>query len=147
MAEQLLAALDPDEVLGLVHGDLEEAWEQDHVFETGAAWEPLHRCLNGGAFDVVPDAPVLSLVFLGGQPLVEDDEFIGFVSAAEVSRVATALAQVTFDWLREQYFALEYEDLRRPTEQGFATAWAAFEGLPGFFARAAREGRAVVFTV
>ncbi len=147
-AEELLEA-DGDEELGELVAEIEAAWDEPHVFETDKAWDALHRCLSDGTLEVDGGDEPLNLCFFGGAVLNEDaDYFVVLLTPTEVSRVAAALAGVTETWLRERYRSLDFEGYQgEKSDDDWAYAWANFQGLPGFFSRAAAGGRHVIFTV
>ncbi|MBS2015487.1 MAG: YfbM family protein [Deltaproteobacteria bacterium] len=146
-AERLLAAEDDEALVEIVQEEIEEAWEL--AFETDKAWDALHRCLSDGTLTSGAGEPPLNRVFFGGRVLNESAEyFVVLVTPSEVEEIAAALAKVTEAWLKARYFETPF-----PAYQGEKSAedWeytiGNFEGLPEFFARAASEGRYVIFTV
>ncbi|MBX3221374.1 MAG: YfbM family protein [Labilithrix sp.] len=145
-AERLLAAEDDDELLAIVE-EIEEEWES--AFESDKAWDALHRCLSSGTLDVSEGEPPLNRAFFGGRVLNrEADYFVVLVVPEEVREVAGALAKVTEEWLRRRYFDVPFPDYQsEKSEEDCAYALSNFEGLPEFFARAAADGRYVIFTV
>jgi hypothetical protein len=144
--ERLLGAEDDDELVEIVE-EIEEEWEA--VFETDKAWDALHRCLSNGTLNVEEGEPPLNRVFLGGRMLNEsDDYFVVLVTPAEVKQISGALASVTESWLRERYFELPFSDYQgEKSSEDWEYTLSSFQGLPEFFARAASEGRHVIFTV
>lgn len=146
-AERLLAAEDDEELVGIVKDEIEEAWEL--AFETDKAWDALHRCLSNGTLLSDEGEPPLNRVFFGGRTLNEgDDYFVVLVTPAEVKEIAAALAGVTEAWLRSRYFDVPFPDYQgEKSEEDWQYTLGNFEGLPEFFAHAAREGRHVIFTL
>lgn len=140
-------AEDDDELVELV----EEIEESDDVlhFDSDKAWDGLHRCLSDGTLDPDGGARPLNLVFFGGEMLNEDDAyFVVLLEPKEVREVAAALADVGPDWIRERYRALEFPEYEEPkSEEDLGYLVSSFEGLPAFFARAAKEKLHVIFTV
>jgi hypothetical protein len=145
-ADQLLAADDDEELVGLVEA-IEEEW--DAAYETDKAWDALHRCLSNGTLNVLEGEPPLNRAFFGGKVLNEDDEyFVVLVTPAEVREVAAALGKVSESWLRSRYFDLSFPDYQgEKSEEDWGYTWSHFQGLPEFFAQAAKNERHVIFTV
>lgn len=146
-AERLLAARDDEELVAIVQEEIEEAWEMP--FETDKAWDALHRCLSNGTLDSGEGEPPLNRVFFGGKTLNEnEDYFVVLVTPSEVGEIAAALANVTEAWLRSRYFDVPFPDYQgEKSDEDWQYTLGQFEGLPEFFARAASEGRYVIFTV
>lgn len=144
----LAAAGDDDEVMGVVE-EIEEAWETPFVAETDKAWDAIHRALTDGSLDNDGGEAPLNRAILGGTHLHEGGDYIvALVPAAEVPAVAEALAAIDDDALRDRYkrivphdYAPEYgdEDREYTVEN--------FRDVVALYARAAKAGRAVVFTV
>jgi hypothetical protein len=146
-AERLLAAPD-DDALGDVIDEIESVWDKDRLFETDKAWNALHRCLADGTLDQDGGEPPLNLCFFGGTALNDEpDYWVVLLDPDEVGEVAVALAAITRDWLRERYDTLDLSDYPTKSDADFDYTWQSFQGLPAFFAKAASEGRHVIFTV
>jgi len=149
LAQKLVGAEDDEELVNLVQEEIEGPWDEERLFETDKAWDALHRCLSDGTLNVGGGSPPLSMSFFGGQVLNEEpDYFVVLVQPEEVRQVAEALTSVTREWLRERYETLPFPDYQgEKSDEDFDYTWGQFEGLPEFFARAAEEGRHVIFTV
>lgn len=149
MVKSLLAAAGDDEKLIGVVEEIEEAWERPFVAETDKAWDAIHRALTDGSLDNDGGEAPLNRAILGGTHLHEGDDYIvALVPAAEVPAVAQALAAIDDDAIRDRYarivprdYAPEYgdEDREYTVEN--------FRDVAALYARAAKAGRAVVFTV
>ena len=116
---------------------------------SGRAWDPLHRCLsNGTLFPDEGEAP-LNLAVLGGKQVYGgEDRLIACVTPDEVKAVAAALGPITEAWLRERYDAIDPDEYDgEHGAEDFRLAWQGFTELRDFYARAAADGRAVVFAV
>jgi hypothetical protein len=139
-AERLLAAASDDEVLEIALDELAAREGDEWRQETDLAWEAMQRCLRGG-----PGAKA----FDGGRRLYHgDDHVVTFLAPGEVREVAAFLAGVGEGDLRGRYFALDAADYGEPlTDEDFDYVWGWFESLRAFFARAAAQGRATLFTV
>jgi hypothetical protein len=134
--------------------EIEEDWDERHLVETDKGWEAIHRCLTNdntpwGELNRRKGSYPLRLCILGGTRLYKSwDWTITLVRPDQVPAVAEALKKVNKKWLRERFFALDPKACRYPiTEEEFAYLLSCFKGLPQLFARAAKEGRAVVFSV
>jgi hypothetical protein len=153
---RLLAAYetskDPDEfVLEVMDALQEEVPERWRLF-LDSAWDDIHRTLT---LDNTPDNKIdidagefpLNLAFFGGQSLYEGGDFhIYLIRPDEVAGLAAALQEVDEPWLRKRFFTIDpATTVGGVDEQTFAYLRNYFRGLPRFFARAAAQGRAVVF--
>lgn len=150
VAQELIGAAGDDETLvELVQKELEEEWDEEHLFETDKAWDALHRCFSDGTLNVTEEASPLALCFFGGRILNEEpDYFVVLLEPAQVSQTAEALAGVTKEWLRDRYFSLEFPDYgTEKGEEDFEYSWENLEGLAAFYQQAAADRRWVVFTV
>lgn len=137
-------------VWDLIFEVIEEECPKEWQFATDKAWDAIHRCLTDGYLADENGEPPLNLAILAGVHLVNDDSgVVSVCPASKVPEVARALAEVGREWMRARYFALDAEDYGLPlSEEDFDYTWANFQGLPEFYARAAKAGdRAVVFTV
>lgn len=147
-ADALLAASDDDALMSIVE-EIEEAWEQSFVAETDKAWDAIHRALSDGSLEADGGEPPLNRAILGGKHLHEGDDYIvALVSAAEVPLVASALTAIDPDAFRERYativprdYAAEYGDEDREYSVEY------FREVTALYERAAKAGRAVIFTV
>lgn len=138
---------DDDALVHFVQEELEAEWED--TYETDKAWDALHRCLSDGSLDAKRGKPPLNKVFFGGKMLNEGDEyFVVLIEPTEIEEVAAALAKIDEKWLHDRYFALPFPEYQgEKDEDDFDFSWSNFEGLAGFFARAAKNGKGVIFTV
>jgi len=119
--------------------EIEEFWDDDELqVATDKAWDPIHRCLTGGTLDPNAGEYPLSHAILGGRHL-HDDIYLVYITADEVRDVAEALGEVDEAWLRERFDALADED-------DWDYTWTNFADVRAFYDRAAKSGRAVIFT-
>lgn len=147
-AERLWACRDDDELTACVE-EIEERWDVDHLCELDKSWDALHRCFtDGGLFFENGDFP-LSHVILGGVPLHEgDDHIVCYVTAEEVREVAAALEPLDETWLHDRFTTLTFDSYQGTGDAAdIAYTQAFLPGLKDFYRTAARNGRAVVFTV
>ncbi len=145
---------DGDEGLMEVIEEIEEAWDRKHLFETDKAWDPIHRCLTldntpRGKLSPTAGRKPLNLLILGGRLLYEGNDYtVNLITRAQVVRLAAALAKITQEWMHERFFQLKAKACQYAIDEDeFDYTWGNFQGLPEFFARAAEEGRSVIFTV
>nr|WP_272925160.1 DUF1877 family protein [Streptomyces sp. SID8377] len=91
----------------------------------------------------------LSHAVLGGVPLHESGGYIVcHVTAEQVPAVADALEPLDGEWLREHYATLTFDACQGTADaEDIACTQAFLPGLKQFHGAAAREGRAVIFTV
>jgi hypothetical protein len=146
---RLLKLTDPEALLAFITDDLEERYLDDHkwAFETDKAWDAIHRCLTDGRLLYESGPFPLAYAVLGGRPLdVGDDYTACLASAAQVRKVSKALIDVDEAWMRKRYRALSKTDYGKCSAEDFDYTWKSFQGLPTFFAKAAKAGRAVLFT-
>lgn len=133
---------------------IEERLPERYYHDTDKAWDGLHRALTA---DNTPDGRLspgagehpLNLCVMGGEPFCEGEDYsICLIEPDQVAEVASALAEVEEAWLRKRFFTLDPRAAEYDiNEDQFEYVWGNFQGLPEFFARAAAEGRAVIFTV
>ncbi len=148
IAAALLHASDDDELMEIIE-EIEESWEEPFVAETDKAWDAIHRALSDGTLDPEGGEPPLHCALLGGKHLHEgEDYFVAFVAADDVPAVARALAAIDAEAFRERYarivphdYAPEYGD----EDREYSLAY--FQEVVALYDRAAKAGRAVVFTV
>ena len=150
--KERLLALDSDEKrLDYIQEEIEEAWEEDHLLQTDKAWDAIHRCLTDGTLSVARSSTPLGKLILGGIQLYSDPQsyIVNFTDSSELSEISIALKAVTKEWLKARYEQLRGTDYPQEfiSEQDWEYTWDWFSSIPGFVARAAQEGRSLVFTV
>jgi hypothetical protein len=146
--ERLLAAKSDDDVLEIVES-IEEEWDESFLEETDKAWDAMHRALSDGSLDPSGGSFPLNRAILGGKRLHRGENYIvSFVPKDEVPTVASALASIDEVAMRQRYdqrvprdYAAEYGDEDREYTVEY------FRGVVDLYARAAKAGRAVIFTV
>jgi hypothetical protein len=155
-ADALLAAPDTDDRIELLESLYESADADDRILSVDKSWDAMHRVLCGGWLDATHGDAALRPCVIGGQPLSDQDDWIiSYVPPDLVPRVAAAIAPLTRDWFRAQYFALD----RNPpgplvhrydadlTDDDFEYTWSYFTEVRDFYARAAARRLATVFAV
>ena len=117
--------------------------------DSDQAWDAIHRCFCHGQLLYEGGEPPLSWLICGGRQLVLNDAAtISHVGPAQVQAVADAAAAITREGLRQRYGQIQQRGYAHTLgEADFDDAWANFQDLAGFFARAAADRRAVIFTV
>jgi len=145
---------DPDEAVQGEIDKIENKWVRKYLFETDKAWDPIHRTLNldntpGGRLSCEGGDHPLDLCIVGGEQLHEGEDYsICLIRPEEVAELAAALAEIDETWMRKRFFTLDPRAAQYDIDEDqFEYLWGNFEGLPEFFARAAADGRAVIFTV
>jgi hypothetical protein len=123
-----------------------------YSLDTDKAWDAIHRCLTA---DQAPSPRLnrggaqgpLEQCVLGGEQLIESPHYaVSLVTPEQVPEVAAALARIDRAELRRRFYRLDPKVTDYPiSEREFEYTWSGFEGLPALFARAADEGRAVLF--
>lgn len=144
----LLAATSDDEVMEIVDS-IEEEWDKQFLVETDKAWDALHRALSDGSLNPEAGEFPLNRAILGGKHLHKGDDYIvALVTKDEVPAVATALAAVDAIAMRERYERIVPRDYA--AEYGDDDCEYTVENLRAveeLYDRAAKAGRAVIFTV
>lgn len=147
-AAALLAAESDEDVMEIVER-IEEAWDEAFLAETDKAWDAIHRALSDGSLDPSAGEFPLNRAILGGRHLCsEEDYIVSFIPKHEVPDIARALAAIDDDAMRARYdtivprdYAPEYgDDDRDYTVENF-------RDVADLYDRAAKAGRAVIFTV
>lgn len=146
--EALLGGEDDDDRMEVL-AEIEEAWDTEHLAECDKSWDALHRALGDGTLELGAGEYPLDHCVLGPVQLVDaEDTFVSLVAPATVVDVARAL-----DDLTEEGFARLYRTVVPPDyapeygEEDLRYTWEWFVGIRDLYRKAAREGRAVVFSV
>jgi hypothetical protein len=154
MRRLLKAARQGDEEVMEQIEEIEEEWDERHLCETDKAWDAIHRCLTndrtpGGQLEPRKGSYPLKLCIMGGKHLHHGTDYtVTLVRPDQVPKVAEALKKVNKKWLRERFFALDPKACEYAiTEDEFEYTMGWFQELRKFFARAAKQKRAVIFTV
>ena len=124
---------------------IEEAFDDEHGQVTSDAWEAIHCCLTDSpAPDPKAGEPPLNLAVLGGQQVLKSEKahIIRLIEADQVGQVAAALKGLDRDWMDGMFAKHSPDDGKDVID----ATWDWFELMRGFFARAAKNGRAVLFT-
>jgi hypothetical protein len=136
--------------LDYVVDDLEESYFADHeeyLAESDKAWDAMHRALADGELTWDGGEYPLNHVVLAGEPLyTEPDYIVSLKSPDQVHDIAAALPGITDVEFRRRYFAIDPEIYGFPVdEQDFRYTWDWFQEVRRLYARAAADGRYVLF--
>lgn len=125
-----------------------EMHKSGRLLETGALWDPIHRCLTEGELDPAGGEFPLNHVVLGGKQLHNGRDYVAALVRPDMTRfIADALAELEEDDLRKRFFALGTGSYRQPIdEKRFMELWLAIQDLTVFFSAAAENLEAVIFT-
>lgn len=147
--KSLLAAAESDgESVGELLEEIEET--ADDVgrlkVDTDKAWDAIHRCLTDGSLDPDAGEHPLNQAVLGGRHLHEE-YYAVLVEADAVREVAAALRGIDREWLRGRFDAIDDPEYAGSgDDEDFEYTWSNFIDVQEFYARAAEDGRAVIFT-
>jgi hypothetical protein len=147
-----LRSLDEEQRLELITEQLEEAYfhnSRHYVGESDKAWDAMHRALADGQLTWDGGTYPLNHAVLAGELLYSEDDYImSLKSPEQVRDISQALAAITEDELRRRYFAIDADSYGDAlTDDDFAYTWDSFETVRALYARAAQDGRYVLFTV
>jgi hypothetical protein len=150
-AATLQAFEDEQERLSFLQDELEERYlaePKTYAAESDKSWDAMHRALSDGKLSWDGGSFPLSHTVLGGKPLYSDDDYIMSLKTPEqVQAIASALERLT-----EAEFLQRYNRIDSKTYDGemgdedFKYTWEWFQGVRSLYARAAAEGRFVLFT-
>jgi hypothetical protein len=125
---------------------LEDNGDGGWGYESGKAWDAIHRCLTDGSLNT-GQGP-LSFAILGGKSLYAGDDYIiRLITPQQAEEAAAAARRMDRAALKHRYDAMQADyprELLGPDD--FEYVWEHFEGLPAFLERASGAGRWVVFT-
>ena len=146
--ERIVLEHDEEGLPELVTEDIEERYPVEWCCDTDRAWDAIHRAFNHSSLSYDFATP-LQGVILGGKPLYAGDDFtISYKTIVEVRRIQQALAGISEEVFRSLYFAIDPDEYDDPlSEDDFAFSWSNLQDLQAFYARAAGDGRSVIFTV
>jgi hypothetical protein len=148
-ARALLAAKSDRALMSLID-QIEQTWEKPFVVESDKAWDAIHRCLTDGTLLYVSGEYPLNHCICGGRQLIHGgDSTVSYVSARQVKDLVAALDKVTKTWMWRRYALLDPDDYDEVEmgEEDFRYTWENFLDVRRFYRKAAKAGRAVVFTV
>jgi len=147
-ADSLSSAEGDANVIAIIER-IEEAWNTDWLAETDKAWDAMHRALTDGKLEYSNGDYPLKLTILAGFQLVETDNYVASITTEdEVGDVANSLSKIDKDKLRVGYNQIDPADYGSPlSDEDFEYTWSYFQDVAALYQRAAKEKRAVLFTV
>ena len=115
--------------------------------ETDKAWDAIHRSLTDGNLEWDNGSYPLNHVILGGELLYHESDYILSLKLPDQVRdIATALDGYTKDEFRAGYGRIDPRTAGyKVGDEDFEYTWHWFVPLRRFYARAAKDTRAVVF--
>lgn len=143
--DALLGQADDRAKMDYFSGAIEAGFDEEHGQICDDAWEAIHCCLTDSPkADPGAGKPPANLAILGGRQVLasETDYIIRLVEADEVTAVAEALGGLDRAWM-EGMFRRHSPD---HGPEAVDATWGWFEKVRGFYARAAKNGRCVLFT-
>ena len=147
-----LRSLDDEEArLEHVQEEIEETYlgeQPDLAAESDKAWDAMHRALADGQLSWDGGDYPLNHTVLAGELLYTDSDYImSLKTPQQVRDIAKALPAITEEEFRRRYFAIDAKSYGSPlTDEDFRYTWDSFQGVRDLYARAAQEGRCVLFT-
>jgi hypothetical protein len=150
-ATHLRSLPDDQSRLEHVHEVIEETYFEKHPdlkAESDKSWDAMHRALAEGQLNWASGEYPLNHTVLAGELLYsESDYIISLKTPEQVHDIATALAGITeADFLR-RYLAIDVTSYGFPlSDEDFRYTWEWFQGVRDLYARAAQEGRFILFT-
>jgi hypothetical protein len=136
----------PDDAAKMEYfGGIEEAFDEEHGQICDNAWEAIHCCLTDSPSpDPKAGSAPENLAILGGQQVLgsEKEHIIRLVEADQARALAEVLKTKDKAWMQEMFAKHSPDD----GQDVIDATWDWFEKVRDFYARAARNGRAVLFT-
>jgi hypothetical protein len=116
--------------------------------ESDKSWDAMHRALADGELSWDGgDYPLNHTVLAGELLYTESDYIISLKNPEQVRDIAAALPAIAEEDFRRRYFAIEPKSYGTPlSDEDFRYTWDWFQGVRDLYARAAKEGRYVLFT-
>jgi hypothetical protein len=118
------------------------------MLELGTLWDPIHRCLTEGELDPAAGDFPLNTAVLGGKQLLKGSDYTAVLIRPDMTGfIADGLGELEEDDIRKKFFALKGGSYQGPIdEKHFMEMWLRIQDLKVFFAAAAENMEAVVFT-
>ena len=118
------------------------------LLDIGTLWDPIHRCLTEGELDPTAGDFPLNTAVLGGKQLLKGQDHTALLIRPDMTGfIADALAELDEEDTRKKFFALKGGTYQQPIdEKHFMELWLRLQDLKIFFAAAAENMEAVVFT-
>ena len=146
--KKLLSAKSDSELISILHEEIEEEWDTEWLHQTDKAWDAIHRSLTDGKLEWNNGTFPLNAVIMGGKRIHQGEDYIVTILTPEqVVETAVALKKIDEMAFKQGYENIAQEDYGGEKGQDdFEYTWAWFQGLPNLFDKAARAGRAVLFS-
>lgn len=149
-----IEAFDSDEArLGYLKDEVEALFfdgRPDDMAEVDKSWDAMHRALANGLCDFEGGDYPLNHAVLSGKLLYAnaDNYIMSLKTPQQVKDIAAALARITEEVFRDRYDAINVEDYGPEFfgDDDFDYTWSYFQDVRNLYARAAQEGKAVLFT-
>lgn len=147
----LRAIEDEEDRLAHLQEDIETRYMTEpgsYAAESDKAWDAMHRSLADGHLSWDGGAYPLNHVILAGELLYTGDDYImSLKSPAQVKAISAALDTISESWLRDRYNKIPADEYGMElSDEDFRYTWEWFQNVRGLYARAATEGRSVLFT-
>ena len=116
--------------------------------ESDKSWDAMHRTLADGELTWEGGAYPLNHTVLAGELLYTQSDYImSLKTPKQVRDIAPALRVITEEEFRRRYYAIDARSYSFPlSDEDFEYTWHWFQGVRDLYARAAQEGRFVLFT-
>jgi hypothetical protein len=130
---------------------IEETYFSEHpdlMAESDKSWDAMHRALADGQLGWDGGQYPLNHTVLAGELLYTDSDYIlSLKTPQQVRDIAAALPAVTEEEFRRRYFAIDAGSYGFPlSDEDFRYTWDSFQAVRDLYARAAKEGRFVLFS-
>jgi Domain of unknown function (DUF1877) len=144
---RILALAGRDEIVMFITDDIEARYEEPWYCDTDKSWDAMHRAFDNSQL-TYEFASALHGIIIGGRLSMREDFLISYKSTNQVQSIATAIGKVTKIEFRKRYDAIDETAYGYPkSDLDFDYTWDNLTDLVQFYALAAGEKRAVVFTV
>ena len=117
------------------------------LFDSGCAWDPMHRCLTEGELDPAAGEFPLNHVVLGGKQLHQGNDYVAALVRPDMTTfIVEAIGDVKEEDLRKAFFGLPASYKQPKDEKAFMAIWLVLQNLKEFYDAASEGLEAVVFT-
>jgi len=121
--------------------------KSERLFDSGAHWDAMHRCLTEGELDATAGEFPLSHAVIGGKQLHQGGDYVAALVRPDMTNfVADAIGEVEEESLRKSFFGLPSSYKGPKDEKAFMAVWLCLQNLKDFYDAAAENLEAVVFT-
>lgn len=142
-----------DEQARLIHlvEEIEQRYFEEpksYIAESDKSWDAMHRALSDGMLTWTGGTYPLNHTVLGGKRLYfEDDYIISLKNPEQVRDIAKALAPISESKFRSLYNNINAQNYDGAlSEEDFEYTWGWFQGVRDLYAKAAIDGRFMLFT-